>query len=307
MSTVMAAPAPVEIDIPKLERSSDVICVAGVTSAIPGKDGVVVQCANVLSIKGDSRQDFTVLLGLSNSVTPGTVAFFFLRKDDDGSYVLTDKTMQLVVLPSFAKEADDISLPVGDRVIRQLQVVVNGNEPTWILRALDAAERIKYRLDEESLWKLNGHADVALASTALRLLVDQRQPQAIRKAIDVLTLGDAPRNEAPQLERLAWAVQKVADSVSVEDANKIAQVSNPAIATFGVRILREVGDRSSVPVLMWQLSEARGQVQYDALVALCRITKRPGPSWKEFFDNPDIEVTKWKEWWKLAKDEYGGK
>jgi HEAT repeat protein len=137
-----------------------------------------------------------------------------------------------------------------------------------------------------------------LRVAALHRLLGYKNPTAICEVALLLLNPDRCKELSnSQFGDLAWTLELEASCVSLDLANRLASSPNAKVQRIGVRILKEVGDSSSIPILIQVLDAKNIDTQISAIVALGRITGKKGPSWDEFRKNPSAETQKWKTWW----------
>jgi HEAT repeat protein len=150
-------------------------------------------------------------------------------------------------------------------------------------------------IPQATLLRLHQADNKEIRLTALQRLAVEKNASAIEQAVEVLLVPSG----IPESQRseLAWSLESVADGVDVKLANRLAASHDATVQRVGVRILRKVGNPSSIPRLIRALDAADSDTRISAVVGLSRITGRQGPSWRAFTNAPDDEKQKWKAWW----------
>ncbi len=305
-----------EFNIDTLIESSDFIGVCKVLQVardIPQPNKIAcfkAECEVISTLKGEDEKILTVLTFLYPNVRPdnlgfgslkkGDIAILFLKNGKQGSFDFAHKYHPKIPLLKFYSQNDVATNSIRDRISTQLVEGLKSETPNEVINSIRWLTEIDEDISQDKLLKFSKSKNKDLRVIALHRLLGYRNPIAIREvALSLLNPDIHKEISQSQLAELAWTLELEASCVSLDLANRLAASSNDIVQRIGVRILKEVGDTSSIPILMQALDAENKDTKRSAVVALTRITgkKVSGSSWHEFMKNPSAETQKWKTWW----------
>lgn len=312
--TLPAIALPVSIfDLDRIVEGADSVCVCRVnhvTRQLPRPDRAgrfQAECAVLAVFKGAHSEHVRVKALIDPSCCPGSavlgdlsegdVGILFLRLDPEQEYTFADNQHPWIPLSQFygAQEQEG---DVRERICRQLTAALESQTSAEALNALHWLALLEETVSREALDALAQSCDLHLRAAALKHLVAQDDISAIREAGDLLLSPDIDKLPKRDLHELAWALELKPDIVGIRTATALASSANTLVQRVGVRILRKVGDKTSIPYLMRALDAADRDTQMSAVVGLSRITGRKGASWREFMTGSQVEKERWKDWWR---------
>ena len=83
--------------------------------------------------------------------------------------------------------------------------------------------------------------------------------------------------------------------------NKLLESRNSGLRLEASESLKNIADKTSIPFLIECLADHRVDAAMNCLVALCRVTNRPGPGFADFKMNQASVEKEWREWWTQQK------
>lgn len=311
--SILASPVS-QFRIDQLVETSDLIGVCQVQQVMkilpqPGKQGrFEAECKVLSTFKGQSLKDVTVSTFLDLQVNPdnlgfgclkkGDIAILFLKNGKQGTFSFAHKHHPKIPLGKFHDKHDVATKSIHERISTQLMEDLESDDPSEVINGIRWLAEMGEDVPHEKLLQFAKREDKDLRVVALQRLVGKKNAAAIRDAaLLLLTANSHEEISKSQLSELAWALESEADSVGVDLANELASSPDATVQRIGVRILRKVGDRSSIPQLMRALDANDQDTQMSAVVGLSRITGKKGPSWRDFMKDPSSEKQKWKAWW----------
>jgi hypothetical protein len=223
-------------------------------------------------------------------------AVLFLKRGYGALFCFTDSQCSKLPMgpftPSNARTEGDLREKMGKLLSENLE----GRSVREIENAISGANAIGYSIPDTVLNRLSVNTNVNIAIVALVPLVQKKQTNAVMRAFQILLC--VQHADRKKVETLAWAVEGSEGILSVAQVNQLATSSDILISRIGMRMLRSVGDESSVPALLTGLTAKDNDTQHSAVVGLSRLAGQKGPSLRGFMQNREAEVTKWKEWGK---------
>jgi hypothetical protein len=277
--------------------------------AEPHKPGLFEAECKVLSVfRGQSLENVIVssLLDLqANRVNlafgclkKGDIAVLFLKNGKQDTFAFAHRHHPKIPLVKFYVQHDVATNSIHERVSTQLREALESNEPSEVINGIHWLTKIGDNVPQVRLIQFADSEDKGLRMAALQRLVVQNNTAAIR---DVALLLLAPSIDEDILEsqivELAWVLESAAGGVDVALANRLAASANCTVQRIGVRILRVVGSRSSIPQLIRALDADDKDTQMSAVIGLSRIAGKKGPSFRDFMKDPSGETQKWRVWW----------
>ena len=322
--TILASPVS-EFKINQIVEASDLIAVCKIQRVTedlpqPNKPGHFEAECKVLSVfKGQSVDSVTVSTSLDLQVNPdnlgfgclkkGDVAVLFLKNGKQDTFTFANKHHPKIPIVKFYVQHDAVTKSIHGRISTQLMEALKSDDPSEVRNGIRWLTEMGDNVSQDKLLQFAKSGDKGLRVAALQRLVCQKNTAAIRDAaLLLLTPNIQEEILNSQLVELAWTLESNASSVDVYLANRLAASPNSTVQRIGVRILRKVGDRSSIPQLMRALDADDKDTQMSAVISLSRITGKKGPSWRDFMKDPSGEKQKWKVWWgKQGQGEIGGR
>ena len=313
VSAILASPLS-KFNIDELAGTSDLIAVCEVQQvtmvrAEPHKPGLFEAECNVLSVfKGQSLETLIVstFLDLQSNrhnfgfgcLEKGDVAVLFLKNGKQDTFTFAHRHHPKIPLVKFYVQHDVATNSIHESVSTQLREALESNEPSEVVNGIHWLTKIGDKVQQARLLQFADSEDKGLRMAALQRLVVQNNTAAIRDAaLLLLAPGIDEEILEPQIVELAWLLESVAGGGDVALANRLAASANSTVQRIGVRILRKIGSRSSIPQLIRALDADDKDTQMSAVIALSRITGKKGPGWQEFMRDPSNETRKWKVWW----------
>jgi hypothetical protein len=303
-----------DFQINQLLEESEVIGVCKVRDTVtvfpcPEKDGCFEAKCDVLStLKGQTLSNLTVVTYINPYVNPvnlgfgclkeGDISILFLKNEKDNIFDFANVEHPKISLYKFYEQQDVPTNSVKQRIRSQLIQALNSNDPQEVINGIYWLTEMDEDVPQERLIQFTKSKNMDLRLAALRRLISYKNPTAIREVALLLLSPDIYKEISnSQFFDLAWTLELEASCVSLDLANRLASSTNAKVQRIGVRILKEVGDSSSIPHLISALDAENIDTQISAIVALSRITGKKGPGWNEFMKNPSAETQKWKNWW----------
>jgi len=300
--------------IDQLVESSDFIGVCKVQQIdmdLPQSDKTAcfkAECEVVSTLKGQTEKSVTVLTFLYPNVRPdnlgfgslkkGDVAILFLKNSKQNSFDFANKYHPKIPLFKFYEQQDVATNNVKKRINSQLMQALESDNPKEITNAIFWLTEIDEDIPQDKLLEFAKSENKDLRVASLRRLIRYKNKTAILDAsLWLLTPNIDIKLSESQLAELAWTLELEAGNVDLDLANRLAASSNEIIQRVGVYILREVGNRSSIPILIQALDAENIDTQVSAVGVLSKITGKKGASRDEFMKNPSSETQKWKAWW----------
>jgi len=305
-----------EFSIEQFVKSSDLICVCQVQRVVivipeSDKQGYFeAECKVLSTFKGQSVKSVMISIFIDSRVNPDSLGFGCLRKGDVAILFLKGSkqaTLEFAIkhhpkipLVQFYEKYDVSTNSVQKRISTQLMAALESDNTAEVINGLHWLTEMNEDIPQDKLLQFSKSKNKDLRVVALQRLISYKNTTVIRDVALLLLSPDIHKEiSQSQLAELAWTLESEASSVDLDLANRLAASSNDIVQRIGVRILREVGDNSSIPYLMLALDAENKDTKRSAVVALTRITgkKVSGSSWHEFMKNPSAETQKWKIWW----------
>ena len=241
--------------------------------------------------------------GSFDTITSGNDYVLFLKQGLEGTYQFaTVRHGQIRALPGIPDVAPSDtpraglekvlihSLESADAVV--LVPSIKGLGEIGGTRAREALEAFLKRLKPtERLFR-----GMALAS-----LVRLGSKEAVRAGAFLVLTPDWSSETEFVKDEICSAIGDIADP-------DCAAVLLPSIAAEDARLRREAARalrgmhlQSNIPYLLSALDNADVEVRYQAMIGLAETLNRGGdwaPSFPAFARNPDLYISKWKNWWK---------
>jgi hypothetical protein len=314
-----ATPLP-PLDFKQLIDSSDVICIGAVESVRDlGKvtrqngnqtieferKGAIVKCQRVLKGQITTSELLTVefldskqfLLG-SAVLSAGETAMLFLAKAETNYQMASPYYGKQVAVASPVNE--DQSIPVINKIEREfLNVVSKGSDA----EASTALDRL-FKLDSRALVAESNRVmeavskrperEEAVAVTVLALRIKDGDFEALLQVPKLSSNVTDRDSYLPWQDNLLTAIDQIHDEKAVPVLNKLLVSKSPAVRREASRALATLANRSSVPYLVKGLQDSDVDTSYNSLIALSRITGKPGPGREEFERNREKYVLEWK-------------
>jgi HEAT repeats len=316
-----AVPVP-NLDFERLIAESDLVCVGSTESLVDqGQDRMsvggaamtlermmaMVRCHRVL--KGNLGSGAIVnveFVGSSErflpfvSLSAGETTMLFLKAgSNSGTYTFAD--------PYHGKQPASrglISYSPSASIRQKVEAELVGavREATPPANALQALDRLKQMNSELFLPQADTLAASAsdpqvrnsIVGTAVALRIEAGDIEALR-LIQTLPMN-ATDNEAyqPWQDALLSAIEQLRAPKAVPILNQLLGSGNPGLRASAARALDQVANDTSVPFLKQCLSDNNSNTAYDCLVALSKVTNKPGPGYNEFQRNRAKYVEVWQ-------------
>jgi hypothetical protein len=138
----------------------------------------------------------------------------------------------------------------------------------------------------------------ALLGAAMALRIKRGDDTALEEVLGSKTFS------ADKTSYLFWEddvlreIGGVRKKSALPQLHKLLTHPSPAVRMEASSALQEIGDKTSIPYLIQGLNDSDPHTAAKCLSALCRITGRPGPGYKEFVKNRQKVAEEWKDWWK---------
>lgn len=313
---VMSARIVIESPIPDLFEKSDLVCRGAVLTETQ-------LAADSLDARGKLRPvDYTTLVE-ARSCYKGTISgstlallfrsvdrtrgmplsfgplLLFLKRETEGTYVLTDDSASLPFWDVPLKTRD------GEGGIAELE-----GDLVEIATALDLPSSrgamqmlLRFpRLSEASLLKLKSVQSATepnLAILRLVLLVKSDATANLAELTRVVIKRD-PSAQLPAIEEIGQIFAYQSSSSDLESLKEMSHSGFSYLRQSAMRGIRRIKDPSTVPFLIEQLDSDDLDVQYLAVITLAEMTGRSGdfgPSLPLFEQNPGKHKQLWREWW----------
>jgi hypothetical protein len=322
MQSGLAYP-PSMFDIDLLIESSDFIGVCEVMQTALEKPTVdesgrfEVKCKVLSTIKGRRLKNITIETFHDRKVNYDNEGFGTLKKGDIDILFLKESKKNIfdfavnqhpkIPLVKFYDILDTATNNAQDQISMQLRRALESDKPEEVTKSIFWLTEMKEDISQEKLLKFTKSENMSLRLVALQRLVKYKNSTAIQDAGNILLnsktynkiFSAATNNRILkyQLVDLAYTLTSVADSVELDMANRFAASTNDMVQDIGVRILKKVGNRSSIPYLISALDAKNIDTQRSAYVALSIITGYKVSGRDEFRRNPSAETQKWETWW----------
>jgi hypothetical protein len=307
---------PSMFDIGLLVESSDFIGVCEVMQTALEKPTVdesgrfEVKCIVLSTIKGRRLKNITIETFLDwkvnydnkgfGTLKNGDIDILFLKESKKNIFDFAVNQHPKISLVKFYDILDTETNNAQEKISMQLMQALDSDNPKEVTNAIFWLTEMKEDIPQDKLLEFSKSENKDLRVASLRRLIRYKNKAAIRDAsLWLLTPNIHKEISQSQFAELAWTLESEASSVDLDLANRLAASSNDIVQRIGVRILKEVGDSSSIPYLVLALDAENNDTKRSAVVALTRITgkKVSGSSWHEFMKNPSAETQKWKTWW----------
>jgi hypothetical protein len=299
--------------IEQLVESSDFIgiCQAEQVTTVdpkPEKQGeFTAECKVLATLKGENMESITVLTFLGDTnrrnkgfrcLKKGDIAVLFLKHEKQNTFDFANKYHPKIPLFKFYEEQSVATNNIQKRISSQLMQALESDNPEEVTSAIFWLTETKEDIPQDKLLEFSKSENKDLRVASLRRLIRYKNKAAIRDAsLWLLTPDINTKLTESQLYDFAWPLALEATSVDLGLANKLASSSNKIVQRIGVCILKEIGDNSSIPILIEALEAKNIETQRSAYIALSRITGYKGTVWDEFWKNPSADIQKWKNWW----------
>ena len=304
----------------QIVESSELVCVCSVLKVTlenprQDKDGIFeAQCEVLSRFKGQSADQITVVSYILMNTRPynlgfgslkeGDVAVVFLKQEKGQNiYSFANMHHPRITLGKYYAQQDTRTWTIRKRVRAQLLSALDSETPEQVVAALFWLREMGETVKRDKLYELARAEHLSTKIAALRSLVSQKDMVGIKKASAFL-LVPSPMDDVirQQFVDLVWSLAD--NSVPTILANQLAASKDITVSRVGFDLLMNVGDKSSIPVLIHSLDSENRDVHMSAIVALSRITGKKGPSAREFMQNPDSEKEKWRKWWRKEAENY---
>ncbi len=230
-----------------------------------------------------------------DDLAPNETAVLFLKRHDSSHFEFVSRFNSKISLPSYDASADVLTNTVADRIARQLLAMLSGGpDADAVFQVFLWMNNLVKPVPTSILEGLEGSADKRIQFQARIQGVRQADKDAVGRTVNDLLSGTV--FQPNQMGEVGWALERATNAVVVEQANKLAASNDALVRGIGVRLLRHLGDLSSVRSLVSALDDANARTQYDAIFALGRITNQGYPSYPRFMEEHDAQIMKWKNW-----------
>ena len=326
LATSQAQPMPLP-DTEKLLQAGTLICAGTVKShdldylgshgniAIEGlKPGRVVEA--ILDIealyKGDAARVgdlvsvlFTGPEGAFLQKGEHVVVFLTAMEQPKGHFRFADEYYGKLSVAPDRPRLEKAAAPI-EAIIAELRHNLESGEQGLVRHAVDAL--IIFDLKDEGALKiaegLSDSPETAVAACALRYRLFGGDVNAFDRAVELLDgcAGECPTSD---LRRLLLTLDRVEHQIPVSRFNELLENTRvPVLRQKAADILREIGDASSVPLLVRTLTSDRAEispsVKYQCMAGLYRIVRSGRGSFTSrpvFDEDPSTYIEWWRKWW----------
>lgn len=223
-------------------------------------------------------------------------AIVFLKYRDNSRYSFTE--IRHPQIPIFNRNA---KLPTKNKNLIEIikeKLTANITIMTSDYRSssLEWLNTLDLIMPDRALNAMLQSEDKNIQFDALFLKVKYGDKASANKVIDILhNSNDISSN--PRLKSTLWELDRSQNLVSVKQANELAASSDQEISRVGLRILANKADFTSARILISGLEHRTKDGAYAAVRGLHLINNSGGPSFREFLEDPDSEIARWKAWW----------
>ena len=319
MSLASANPMPT-VDYQKLINDAELIC-AGQTGAIRdagkvketigGKEYEVdrkladVQCARVhkgqvkpgSSIQVEFRDSKSIMLP-GDVLMPNTPVVLFLAPTSEAGVYKGVATYRWVQIIAPGEVKVDSRLSTREKVeAEMMSALLAGNAGV----AEQTLTRL-YEMDSKELLKpvkaKDPRTQAAIDGTKLALRIKHGDDKAIDEVANFPVFQQDGNRFASWQARVMKEVGGAKRKSALPALHRLMRQKNSPLRLEVSEALKDVGDDSSIPVLVEGLDDSNPDAAMNCLSGLSRITKRPGPGFEEFQKNRSRVGKEWKDWLK---------
>lgn len=321
LNTNPAAAAPVPaLDFKQLTEASQVICVGAVEGvrdlgAVEHEYGgrtltlerklASLRCER--GLKGEVKPGDRLaveFLGSQQYLLPyvsleaGGVGMFFLARGEGDSYRLASPFHGRQVAVLAAPDNADAA-PVLEKIEREFLNTVRKGGPPEALTALDRLFLLDSRglvgEGEQIMRGLsNQQVREAVGGTILALRIRGGEPEALEQVRALPASVTDRHSYARWQHNLLTVIGQLRDKKALPFLNKLLVGESPALRREASRALTTLADNTSIPFLVRGLQDEDVDTSYNSLIALSRVTGKPGPGRDEFEQNRRKYVEEWK-------------
>jgi hypothetical protein len=214
------------------------------------------------------------------------------------TYKLTDPIHGKDVAIS-AEVVYDPSAPVDQKLEAEFIAVVERGGSAPALTALDRLFKLRsqrLRRERDSILAAVRDPGVrqAVDGTVQALNIDDGDVEALRRVIDLPSSVTDRQSYLVWQHNLLMSVSQVRDPKMVPVMNQLVVGKSLSVRKEASRSLEDLADVSSVPFLKKCLADSDVETAYNCLVALSKVTGKPGPDRAAFEKNRMFYQREWE-------------
>lgn len=225
----------------------------------------------------------------------GQTLLLFLRQTPNGYVPVMVTGSGLETLPNL--EPPRTTANRNQAVAHELdQLILHADTDSGIFsQAVSARSDVPAALDLDALDAATDDPVRRLAGVVVALA--RQQPEALQQLHD---LGDTSALQTTELWiQLVRRISELRQPGSLSALTQLVRGRDATLAQAAVIALRQLHDRSAIPVLVEALNSANQETRYQAVMGLAELEPdvNGGPSWSVYQSDEQRYLRLWQQWW----------